>query len=155
MFFGYCASYDDGSALRREMLNRFHVARSISGLNDETAAKLIIKDQIDILVDLNGLTEGSRLGVLSWRPAPIQISYLGFPGTSGGRFVDYIIADDYTLPAGAEKNYPEKIIRIPPTYQINDYIARYLPPMANRQSVGLPQDKLIIGMFNNVNKIFT
>ena len=153
MFFGYCASYDDGSALRREMLNRFHVARSISGLNDETAAKLIIKDQIDILVDLNGLTEGSRLGVLSWRPAPIQISYLGFPGTSGGRFVDYIIADDYTLPLGAEKNYPEKIIRIPPTYQINDYIARYLPPMANRQSVGLPQDKLIIGMFNNVNKI--
>ena len=153
MFFGYCASYDDGSALRREMLNRFHVARSISGLNDETAAKLIIKDQIDILVDLNGLTEGSRLGVLSWRPAPIQISYLGFPGTSGGRFVDYIIADDYTLPLGAEKNYPEKIIRIPPTYQINDYIARYLPPMASRQSVGLPQDKLIIGMFNNVNKI--
>ena len=153
MFFGYCASYDDGSALRREMLNRFHVARSISGLNDETAAKLIIKDQIDILVDLNGLTEGSRLGVLSWRPAPIQISYLGFPGTSGGRFVDYIIADDYTLPLGAEKNYPEKIIRIPPTYQINDYIARYLPPMANRQSVGLPPDKFIIGMFNNVNKI--
>ena len=153
MFFGYCASYDDGSALRREMLNRFHVARSISGLNDETAAKLIVKDQIDILVDLNGLTEGSRLGVLSWRPAPIQISYLGFPGTAGGRFVDYIIADDYTLPAGAEKNYPEKIIRIPPTYQINDYIARYLPPMANRQSIGLPQDKLIIGMFNNVNKI--
>jgi len=153
MFFGYCASYDDGSALRREMLNRFHVARSISGLNDEAAAKLIVKDQIDILVDLNGLTEGSRLGVLSWRPAPIQISYLGFPGTAGGRFVDYIIADDYTLPAGAEKNYPEKIIRIPPTYQINDYIARYLPPMANRQSIGLPQDKLIIGMFNNVNKI--
>ena len=153
MFFGYCASYDDGSALRREMLNRFHVARSISGLNDETAAKLITQDQIDILVDLNGLTEGSRLGVLSWRPAPVQISYLGFPGTAGGRFVDYIIADDYTLPPGAEKNYPEKIIRIPPTYQINDYIARYLPPMAHRKSIGLPQDKLVIGMFNNVNKI--
>lgn len=153
MFFGYCASYDDGSALRREMLNRFHVARSISGLNDEAAAKLILKDQIDILVDLNGLTEGSRLGVLSWRPAPIQISYLGFPGTAGGRFVDYIIADDYTLPPGAEKNYPEKIIRIPPTYQINDYIARYLPPMANRKLVGLPEDKLVVGMFNNVNKI--
>lgn len=152
-FIGYCTSYDDGSALRRDMLNRFDRARSIARLTDRQAADLIVKDKIDVLVDLNGLTEGTRHGVLAWRPAPVQIAYLGYPGTVGGRFVDYIIADDYTVPQGAEKLYPEKIIRCPPTYQINDYLARYLPPAPSRAALGLPADRPVIGMFNNVNKV--
>jgi predicted O-linked N-acetylglucosamine transferase (SPINDLY family) len=151
--YAYCTSYDDGSALRRDMLNRFDVARSFRNANDRKAAEQIVADRIDILVDLNGLTEGTRHGVLAWHPAPIQMSWLGFPGTCGGRFVEYIIGDDYTVPHGAEKLFPEKVIRIPPTYQINDYAARWLPPAPSRRKLGLPEGRPVIGMFNNVNKV--
>lgn len=151
--YGYCTSYDDGSALRREMLNRFDKARSLARLGDRQAAEVIARDRIDVLVDLNGLTEGTRHGVLAWRPAPVQISYLGYPGTVGGRFVDYIVGDDETVPPGAEQLYPEKVIRVPPTYQINDYLARYLPPAPPRERTGLPPGVPVIGMFNNVNKV--
>jgi predicted O-linked N-acetylglucosamine transferase (SPINDLY family) len=151
--YAYCTSYDDGSALRRDMLNRCDKARTIAKMTDRQAADLIVKDKIDVLIDLNGLTEGTRHGVLAWHPAPVQIAYLGYPGTVGGRFVEYVIGDDYTVPDGAEKLFPEKIIRIPPTYQINDYRARYLPPAPSRQQLGLPADKPVVGMFNNVNKV--
>ena len=151
--YAYCTSYDDGSALRRDVLSRFNVAKTLARLDDRVAAEVIHKDNIDILVDLNGLTEGSRLGIFAYRPAPIQISYLGFPGTAGGRFIDYIVADDYTIPASKENLYPEKIIRIPPTYQINDYQARFLPPAPKRKLTGLPDNALVLGMFNNINKV--
>lgn len=152
-FYAYCTSYDDGSALRRDMLNRFDKARSIAKLTDRQAAELIVRDRIDVLVDLNGLTEGTRHGVMAFHPAPVQMAYLGYPGTVGGRFVEYVIGDEYTVPSGAEQLYPEKIIRIPPTYQINDYLARYLPPAPARAALGLPADRPVIGMFNNVNKV--
>lgn len=151
--YAYCTSYDDGSALRRDMLNRCDKARSVSKLTDRQAADLIVKDKIDVLIDLNGLTEGTRHGVMAYHPAPVQIAYLGYPGTVGGRFVEYVIGDDYTVPEGAEALFPEKIIRIPPTYQINDYRARYLPPAPSRQSLGLPAGRPVVGMFNNVNKV--
>lgn len=152
-FYAYCTSYDDGSALRRDMLNRFTKARTVARMTDRQAAELIVKDRIDVLIDLNGLTEGTRHGILAWHPAPVQMAYLGYPGTVGGRFVDYVIGDDYTVPAGAEKLFPEKIIRIPPTYQINDYLARYLHAAPSRAALGLPTDRPVIGMFNNVNKV--
>ena len=152
-FYAYCTSYDDGSALRRDMLSRFHHARTLSSVNDKVAAQQIVKDKIDVLVDLNGLTEGTRHGILALHPAPVQICYLGFPGTVGGRFVDYIVGDAHTIPPGVEAMYPEQVIRIPPTYQINDYHARYLPPPPSRKKLGLPTGVPIIGMFNNVNKV--
>lgn len=151
--YGYCTSWDDNSALRREMLSRFTVARSFSQASDRRAAEQIRSDRIDVLIDLNGLTEGTRHGILAWHPAPVQISYLGFPGTSGGRYIDYIIGDDHTVPAGVETRYPEKVIRIPPTYQVNDYAARWLPPAPRAASLGLPEGKVVLGMFNNMNKV--
>jgi len=152
-FFAYCTSWDDNSALRRDLLSRFSAARSFAQSSDQRAAEQIKADRIDVLVDLGGLTEGTRNGILAWRPAPVQIAYLGYPGSSGGRYVDYIVADDYTLPAGQEVHFPEKIIRIPPTYQINDYAARWLPPAPKRASAGLPAGVQVLGMFNNVNKV--
>jgi predicted O-linked N-acetylglucosamine transferase (SPINDLY family) len=152
-FYAYCTSYDDNSALRRDMLTRFDVARNFRNASDRKAAEQIVSDKIDVLVDMNGLTEGTRHGILAWHPAPVQISWLGFPGTCGGRFVEYIIGDDYTLPPGVEALYPEKVIRIPPTYQINDYAARWLPPTPPRRSTGLPEGVTVIGMFNNINKV--
>lgn len=151
--YAYCTSHDDNSALRREMLSRFDLARSLHNRNDQQAAAQIVADKIDVLIDLNGLTEGTRHGILAWHPAPVQISWLGFPGTCGGRFVEYIIGDEYTVPKGAEALYPEHVIRMPPTYQINDYAARWLPPPPRRQSLNLPQGVPVIGMFNNVNKV--
>lgn len=152
-YYAYCTSWDDGSALRRDILNRFSKVKMISNKTDKEAADIINADRIDILVDFNGLTEGTKMGILSFKPAPIQISYLGFPGTSGGRYIDYIFADDYTLPPERDQLYPEKIIRIPPTYQMNDYDAKWLPPKALMSKTNLPNDKIVIGMFNNVNKI--
>jgi predicted O-linked N-acetylglucosamine transferase (SPINDLY family) len=135
------------------MSSRFDLFRSIKSLNDLDLAKLIMNDKVDVLIDLNGLTEGARHGALAYRPAHVQISYLGFPGTAGGRFFDYIVADPYTIPTGVESLYPEKIIRIAPTYQINDYYSRFLPPPLSRSSAKLPNDKFIFGMFNNINKV--
>lgn len=152
-FYAYCTSWDDNSALRRDLLSRFTAARTFAQSSDQKAAEQIKADHIDVLVDLGGLTEGTRNGILAWRPAPVQISYLGYPGSSGGRYVDYIVADDYTLPAGEELHFPEQIIRIPPTYQINDYAARWLPPAPKRASAGLPAGVQVLGMFNNVNKV--
>jgi len=149
----YCTSYDDGSAMRRDMLSRFEQVRMLGKLSDLQAAQRIAQDRIDVLVDLNGLTEGTRMGILAHRPAPVQISYLGYPGTAGGRFIDYFIADPYTVPEGREALFPEKVIRIPHTYQINDYLARYLPPKPRKRPDGLPEGVPVVGMFNNVNKI--
>ena len=151
--FAYCIGWDDGSPLRRDMLARFDHVRLLSGLSDKAAAQGIFDDQLDILVDLNGLTEGTRMGILAWRPAPVQISYLGFPGSAGGRFIDFIVADSHVLPHASGAAYPERLIRLQRTYQINDYAERRLPPIPARQAVGLPAGGLVAGMFNNINKV--
>ena len=151
--YAYCCSFDDGSALRREALSKFDRARTLSKFDDKKAAEIIMNDKIEILVDLNGLTEGSRLGIMAYKPAPIQISYLAFPGTAGGRFIDYIIADNYVVPENANLIYPEKIIKIPHTYQINDYRAKYLPPKASKKIFSINENVSVIGMFNNINKV--
>lgn len=151
--FLYDTSFDDNKATRRQIFSKADVVKDLSKLTDSAAAKVISSDKIDVLIDLNGLTDGSRLGIFSYRPAPIQISYLGFPGSTGSSFVDYIIADEYTLPKSSEQYYSESIIRITDTYQINDYIAQYLHPRPSLKSLGLPEGRPIIGMFNNVNKV--
>lgn len=151
--FAYCTGWDDGSALRKEMFALFDHVRLVSALSDKTAAQGIAADQVDVLVDLNGLTEGTRMGILAWRPAPVQVSYLGFPGSAGGRFVDFVVADSHVLPAQSGAAYPEKLIRLQRTYQINDYAERRLPPKPAPQSVGLPPQAIVAGMFNNINKV--
>lgn len=151
--FGYCTGWDDGSVLRREMLALFDHVRLLNETPDKTAAEGIAADQLDVLVDLNGLTEGTRLGILAWRPAPVQISYLGYPGSAGGRFIDYIVADGHVLPAESGAAYPERIIRLQRTYQINDYAERRVAAMPVRRAVGLPARALVAGMFNNINKV--
>lgn len=151
--YGYCLSYDDGSALRRDIQSRFNHFKHVQNSSDEQIAEQIKKDQIDILIDLNGLTEGSRYGVFALRPAGVVISYLGFPGSVGNRFIDYVIGDEYTITENLKKHYPEKVIRLPWTYQINDYRARYLPPKAIKIPHAVIDNGPILGMFNNINKV--
>lgn len=152
--FMYCSGWDDGSPMRREIESHFEHIYSITGLSDEQAAQRIRSHRIDVLVELNGPTRAHRLGVLAYRPAPVQIGYLGWPGSYGGAFVDYIVADPYVIPQAHEALYPEKLIRLSHTYQINDYAAR--PPLAavSRQQCGLPDGEApILGMFNAINKV--
>jgi hypothetical protein len=109
---------------------------------------------VDVLVELNGPTRANRMGVLAHRPAPVQVDYLGWPGSVGGRVVDYVVGDAITVPPGAEAAYPEQVIRLSKVYQVNDYAARTLPPKLTKKAVGLPEgDYLVLGMFNAINKV--
>lgn len=151
--FLYCSGWDDGSALRKAVLAQAEHFCSVGELSDEQAAQRIRDDGIDVLVELNGPTRGNRLGVLAHRAAPVQIDYLGWPGSVGGQVVDYVVGDAYTVPAGRELQYPEKVIRLNRVYQVNDHAAmpRRTPP--SRRALGLPEGVPVLGMFNQINKV--
>ena len=152
--FMYCSGWDDGSPIRREVESHFDQVHSVAKLGDAEAAQLIRSHRVDVLVELNGPTRANRMGVLAHRPAPVQIDYLGWPGSVGGRGVDYVVGDAVTVPPGAEAAYPEQVIRLNQVYQVNDYAARTLPPKPTRAQAGLPEgDHLVLGMFNAINKV--
>jgi predicted O-linked N-acetylglucosamine transferase (SPINDLY family) len=111
---------DDGSDIRRRLVrafDRFHDVRASSNVEVARALKDL---EIDIAVDLKGYTQDSRPEILSHRPAPIQVNYLGYPGTMGADFIDYIIADPIVLPFDRQPFYAEKIVQLPDCYQVND-----------------------------------
>lgn len=153
--FMYCSGWDDGSAMRKEVESHFDHVYSVASLGDRDAAELIASHGIDILVELNGPTRANRMGILAYRPALVQIDYLGWPGSVGGRVVDYVVGDHHTVPAGSEQAYPEKVIRLDPTYQVNDHRSFSLGPCPARGEVGLPADErlIVLGMFNAINKV--
>lgn len=153
--FMYCSGWDDESPMRREVESHMDQVHSVAKLGDKAAAELIRSHQIDVLIELNGPTRANRMGILSHRPAPVQIDYLGWPGSVGGRVVDYVVGDFYTVPEGVEEQYPEKVIRLSGTYQINDHLSMTRQPVPSRESVGLPEDPnvMIVGMFNAINKV--
>ncbi len=148
----FCWSREDGSALRTRILTSMDRVTDIANMNDETAARAIRAQEIDILIDLHGLTSGARPNILSWRPAPVQISYLGFPGTTGHPEIDYIIVDDYILPEEHEKYYSEKPLRINNCFQICDR-KRDVSNLMTREKCGLPNDAFVFCCFNNNYKI--
>lgn len=150
----YCSGWHDGSALRTLVESFADQVHSVTALDNQAAAALIREHKIDVLVELNGPTRANRRGILVYRPAPVQIGYLGWPGSYGGDVVDFIVADDYILPCEREALYPEQIIRLAQTYQVNDYATRTCPPRLERARVGLPEgNQLILGMFNGINKV--
>ncbi|MFZ4553937.1 MAG: tetratricopeptide repeat protein [Burkholderiales bacterium] len=153
--FMYCSGWDDGSPMRREVESHMDHVHSLAGLTDEEAASLIRGHGIDVLVELNGPTRANRMGLLAFRPAPVQIDYLGWPGSVGGRVVDYVVGDPHTVPDGAEKAYPERVIRINHTYQVNDYAAMPRPPALTLEEAGLKLEpgQVVVGMFNAINKV--
>jgi predicted O-linked N-acetylglucosamine transferase (SPINDLY family) len=126
----------------------------IAGMSDEAAARKIAADGIEILVDLNGYTNGARSKVFAMRPAPINVNWLGYPGTLGSPYHDYIIADDFIVPPGSELFYSEKVVRLP-CYQSNDrkrVVSNHRP---SRKDVGLPEEGTVFCCFNGVHKITT
>ena len=121
--------------------------------NFSDSASVIYDDQIDILVDLDGYTDNNRLQILALRPAPIQVSYLGFPGTLGTDFIDYIISDEVVIPASHRKYYSEKIAYLPPTYQVNDSSQKITRGKYPRSKFGLPEKSFVFCCFNGTYKI--
>src|SRR5262249_6974562 len=102
--------------------------------------------------DLTGYTSGSRSGVLVMRPAPVQVSWLGYPGTSGNPAMDYIIADEFIIPFGSEQFYVEKVIRLPDTILPTDRQRRVAEPLP-RSEYGLPEHAVVFCCFNQTFKI--
>lgn len=124
-----------------------HLVR-LGGVDDGTAARLIAEAGIDVLVDLQGLTNGARPAILGHRAAPVQVSYLGLPGTSGLPGVDWILADDFVLPPALEPYCTERPIRLPHCYQVSDR-RREVAPRPERSRYGLPDDQFVYCSFNN------
>ena len=146
--YGYCWTKDDGSAIRQRIINAMDRFHRIDQLDDASAARLIREHEIDILIDLHGQTKGARTTLLAYRPAPIQITYLGLPATTGLPCVDYVIADRFLIPEEHARFYSEKPLYMPDVYQVSDRKRATNPP-PTRAECGLPEDAFVFCSFNN------
>lgn len=149
--YGFCWSPEDGSAMRQRVKQGMDHFFTIHQLTDEEAARLIRSHEIDILVDLQGQTSGARANILGYRPAPIQITYLGLPATTGLPSIDYVIADEFLIPQSEAQFYSEKPLYMPHIYQVSDR-KRVQGPRPTRASCGLPKDGFVFCSFNNSYK---
>ena len=150
--YGYCTTHDDSSPIRTRILDAFDEVRLIRDLTDTEAARQIRSDEIDVLIDLNGLTAGSRLQILRHRPAPIQATYLGFVGPVPLPELDYMFCDQHVVPPTAASHYQPVPLSIAELYQANDG-KREIGRTMSREEVGLPSDQFIFACFSNHYKI--
>ncbi len=125
----------------------------MKGWSDGEMAARIAADGIQVLIDLMGYTGNNRSAVLARRPAPVQIQYLGYPGTLGADFVDYIVGDDWVTPQERSADFAESILRLPDTYQINSHRAISLENSFARSELGLPETGFVYCCFNSNYKI--
>jgi protein O-GlcNAc transferase len=140
-------------AMRLRLENAVEHFIEVSNLTDLEIAQLARKHEIDIAIDLNGYSDHTRTDIFAARCAPIQVNYLGYPGTMGADFIDYIVADHTLIPVGHEDAYTEKVLRLPDCYQPNDRQRAISASTPSRQEVGLPEDSFVFCCFNNNFKI--
>lgn len=151
--FAYSWGQDDGSYYRRKIKSDVDHFIDIRNMSDFDAAARINDDGIDILVDMMGWMHGHRMAILAQRPAPIQVNYLGYPGTSGADFIDYLLADQVVIPPDQRQNYSEQVIWMPHCYQANDPQTPIDKRMYSRRDYGLPEKGVVFCAFNNDYKI--
>jgi protein O-GlcNAc transferase len=144
---------DDGGKMRRRLCRAVAGFHDIRAMGDRQVTELARGLGLDIAVDLKGYTRESRMGVFALRAAPIQISYLGYPGTTGAAFMDYIIADKVVVPAEQQAFYTEQLIYLPNSYQVNDNTRIITDNTPSRQEAGLPETGFVFCCFNNTCKI--
>jgi predicted O-linked N-acetylglucosamine transferase (SPINDLY family) len=150
--FAFSAGQGDGSALRRRLEIALEHWVDIGARSDIAIAEAMRELGLDIAVDLGGHTTGTRTRILAFRPAPVQVSLLGFPGTLGADFIDYIVADRRVVPDGEREHFAEQVIYLPDTYMPNDF----KPPIGvppTRQEAGLPQKGTIFCCFHAPYKL--
>ena len=151
--FAYAYGPDDGSAIRARIRSAAEHFVDVSAESHLATAKRIRDDGIDVLVDLTGYTLGARPQILALRPAPVQVNWLGYPGTMGTECVDYLIADRYVIPEGQESGYAETVIRLLHCYQLNDRDREVDGRTPPRGELGLPEQGFVFCCFNQAYKV--
>jgi protein O-GlcNAc transferase len=149
---GYSTGPDDRSPMRARLARAFDRFVDMAGWPSARVAQAIRADGIDILVDLKGHTEGAAPAALALRPAPIQVHYLGYPGTLGGRLVDYLIGDAIVPPPAHAADYVEALALLPGSYQVNDRQRPVADP-PSREALDLPRDAVVLCCFNSLYKL--
>ena len=152
-FYGFSFGPQNNDIWNSQVKNYFLKFEDVSNISDKEAAYLSRKLEIDIAIDLKGLTSNSRSGIFSYRAAPIQINYLGYPGTTGADYMDYIIADEVIIPKESSNNYTEKILYLPDCYQPNIKKREISKKSFKRSDFGLPENSFIYCCFNSNYKI--
>ena len=143
---------DDGSAMRRRIAAAAEHFEHLQGVGHAEIAARVRQLGIDILVDLKGVTFDTPFPVMAHRPAPLQVSWLGFPGTSGAPFIDYIVGDPVVTPLAHAAHFSEKIAQLPLCYQPND-AQRPLPRISTRAEWGVADDAFVMCAFHQSYKI--
>lgn len=146
--YGFCWSNDDGSDVRARVIKAMDHFIRIKDMDDMTAARTIVSHEIDVLVDLHGLTSGARPNIVACKPAPVQMTYLGFPGPTGLPGIDYVFADRFLIPDHEKPYYSELPLYLPHVYQSSDR-KRPVGAIPTREKCGLPADKIVYCSFNN------
>jgi predicted O-linked N-acetylglucosamine transferase (SPINDLY family) len=150
--FAYSHGRSDGSEMRHRIESAVEHFADLQATSIVDMAHRIRNDGIDILVDLKGYTQHSRPPLFAMRPAPVQVSYLGFPGTTGADYIDYVIGDPVVTPIDHAEFFSERIAQLPGCYQCNDG-TRPIPVTPSRASQGLPEEALVLCGFNQPYKI--
>jgi protein O-GlcNAc transferase len=144
---------DDRSAMRRRLMQGFDRFVDVLPLSDAGAAGLLREAEVDIAIDLQGHTTSARPGILAHRPAPVQVNYLGYPGTSGAEFIDYVIADAFVVPGEQKHFFSEQVVHLPDCFQVNDHQRVTATSAPTRAAEGLPESGFVFCCFNNTYKL--
>jgi predicted O-linked N-acetylglucosamine transferase (SPINDLY family) len=140
---------DSINARLRKGFDRFI---NVEDMSDLEIAKIARELEIDIAIDLCGQTEFAKTGIFSYRAAPIQVNWLGYPGTSGADFIDYIVADTTIIPESHQQFYTEKVVYLPDTYMVDDSMRIPSSRVFTREECGLPKNDFVFCCFNNSYK---
>ncbi|MFC7421107.1 tetratricopeptide repeat protein [Iodobacter arcticus] len=144
---------DDESRLRARMIKAFDQFIDVRDMGSEQVAQMLRNMEVDIIVDLGGYTSDTRSDILAFRPAPIQVNYLGYPGTMGADYIDYIIADRYIIPPEQQQYYTEKVVYLPDTYLPTDSSVQISDRTPTRSECGLPDRGIVFCSFSHDYKI--
>jgi predicted O-linked N-acetylglucosamine transferase (SPINDLY family) len=151
VFAYYCGNVRNTDSTQERIKAVVHCWRDIHGLDDAAAASQIISDEIDILIDVNGYTKDARTKIFAYRPAPVIVSFCGYPGSMGSPFHQYLISDGYMIPPENDIYYSEKVLRIACDQPLDR--KRPIAARPSRAEVGLPEDAFVYASFNGMQKI--
>src|SRR5258708_5058809 len=143
---------EEGGEMRGRLKNAFDRFIDVRGKSDREVASLLSALEVDIAVDLTGPTASGRPGILALRPAPVQVNYLGFAGSLGADYMDYILADRIVIPEEQQRYYSENIAYLPDSYMPHDRVRRIAYETPSRMELGLPETGFVFASFNNSYK---
>lgn len=150
---GFSFGQEKNDSMRQRLEKPFNEFININDKSDIEVAQLSRDLKINIAIDLTGYTKDTRMRVFAYRTAPIQVSYLGYPGPLGAEYIDYIIGDNTVINSESQKSFSEKIVYLPNSYQVNDRNRIISQKQFSKKELGLPENQFIFCCFNNNHKI--